>query len=69
MLINGSILAGEKYVAQIYEIKIYHVVWIKNEVGLMFVVQPDTRILVTGLPDPVDIFRKCLNIILVLKNV
>ena len=31
-------------------------------------VQPDTRILVTGLPDPVDIFEIFLNFFKMLKQ-
>ena len=63
---NGLILTG-KYVVQIYKIKLHTKNYIdqikKNEVpstqrGLKFDVQPDTRILVTGLHDPVDISKK-----------
>ena len=59
MFNNGLILTGKNYVVQIYKIKL-HTKNInkkkKNQRGLKFAVKPDSN-LVTGVPDPVDIFE------------
>ena len=69
---------GKKYVAQIYKKKAAYQKshsldkkW-SSQRSLKLAVQPDTRILVTCIPDPVDIleffqlFKKCLHNILVI---
>ena len=61
---NCLILTGKKHVIQIYKKELHtknHIDWIKNikvsQISLKVDVQPDTRILVTCIPDPVDILE------------